>query len=43
MLSYVLNGAVFVLLGLQLRRMLSGVDDFAPLDLVLYALSLIHI
>jgi NhaP-type Na+/H+ or K+/H+ antiporter len=38
MLSYVLNGAVFVLLGLQLRRMLSGVDDFAPLDLVLYAL-----
>jgi len=40
MLSYVLNGAVFVLLGLQLRRMLSGVDDFAPLDLVLYALVL---
>ncbi|WP_291991065.1 Na+/H+ antiporter [Candidatus Accumulibacter sp. ACC007] len=40
MLSYVLNGVVFVLLGLQLRRMLSGVDDFAPLDLVLYALVL---
>jgi len=40
MLSYVLNGAVFVLLGLQLRRMLSGVDDFAPLDLMLYALVL---
>ena len=40
MLSYVLNGAVFVLLGLQLRRMLSGVDDFSPLDLMLYALLL---
>ena len=40
MLSYVLNGAVFVLLGLQLRRMLTGVDHFAPLDLALYALVL---
>jgi NhaP-type Na+/H+ or K+/H+ antiporter len=33
MLSYVLNGVVFVLLGLQLRRMLTGVDHFAPLEL----------
>ncbi len=40
MLSYVLNGVVFVLLGLQLRRMLTGVDHFAPLDLMLYALAL---
>ncbi|MEF8731941.1 MAG: Na+/H+ antiporter [Candidatus Accumulibacter meliphilus] len=40
MLSYVLNGTVFVLLGLQLRRMLSGVEEFAALDLVLYALLL---
>jgi NhaP-type Na+/H+ or K+/H+ antiporter len=28
------------LLGLQLRRMLTGVDHFAPLDLALYALLL---
>ncbi|RDE50058.1 MAG: Na+/H+ antiporter [Candidatus Accumulibacter meliphilus] len=40
MLSYVLNGTVFVLLGLQLRRMLSGVEEFAALDLMLYALLL---
>ncbi|MBN8438025.1 MAG: Na+/H+ antiporter [Candidatus Accumulibacter sp.] len=40
MLSYILNGLVFVLLGLQLRRMLTSVDHFAPLDLALYALVL---
>jgi len=40
MLSYVLNGLVFVLLGLQLRRMLTSVDHFDPLDLTLYALIL---
>ncbi|WP_291995507.1 Na+/H+ antiporter [Candidatus Accumulibacter sp. ACC003] len=40
MLSYVLNGLVFVLLGLQLRRMLTGVDHYAPLALALYAVAL---
>ncbi|HCZ17858.1 MAG TPA: Na+/H+ antiporter [Accumulibacter sp.] len=40
MLSYVLNGLVFVLLGLQLRRMLTSVDQYAALDLALYALVL---
>ncbi|MEO8410583.1 MAG: Na+/H+ antiporter [Propionivibrio sp.] len=40
MLSYVLNGVVFVLLGLQLRRMLTSVDSYAPLDLTLYAFIL---
>lgn len=40
MLSYVLNGLVFVLLGLQLQRMLTSVEHFAPLDLTLYALTL---
>lgn len=40
MLSYVLNGAVFVLLGLQLRRMLTGVDHYPALDLALYAFIL---
>lgn len=40
MLSYVLNGLVFVLLGLQLRRMLTSVDEYAPLDLAWYALVL---
>jgi Na+/H+ antiporter len=40
MLSYVLNGLVFVLLGLQLRRMLTSVEHFNPLDLTLYAVIL---
>ncbi|MBK8401018.1 MAG: Na+/H+ antiporter [Propionivibrio sp.] len=40
MLSYVLNGLVFVLLGLQLRRMITSVDEYAPFDLAMYALVL---
>jgi CPA1 family monovalent cation:H+ antiporter len=40
MLSYVLNGLVFVLLGLQLRRMISSVVEYDPFDLALYALVL---
>lgn len=40
MLSYVLNGLVFVLLGLQLRRMISSVGEYDPVDLALYALVL---
>ena len=40
MLSYVLNGLVFVLLGLQLRRMLTSVDAYEPLDLTMYAFAL---
>ena len=40
MLSYVLNGVVFLLLGLQLRRMVTGVDSYAPVDLMLYAIVL---
>lgn len=40
LLSYVLNGVVFVLLGLQLRQMLAGVADRNPLDVAFYALAL---
>jgi CPA1 family monovalent cation:H+ antiporter len=40
MISYLFNGVVFVLLGLQLRHMLAGVENFAPLDLAVYAFTL---
>jgi CPA1 family monovalent cation:H+ antiporter len=38
--QFVLNGLVFVLLGLQLREMIAGVSAYEPLALVEYALVL---
>ena len=40
MLSYIFNGLVFVLLGLQLRHMLAAVQQHDPLWLAGLALSL---
>ncbi len=40
LLGFVLNGLVFVLLGLQLHQMIAGVAQYPALDLALYALVL---
>ena len=38
--QFVLNGLVFVLLGLQLRNMIAGVSAYGPLELAQYAIVL---
>ncbi len=40
MISWVFNGLVFILLGLQLRQMVAGVSDLPAADLALWAIAL---